>query len=168
VNTVATRPITATRRAANALAGASTSNPARTLSIATSGTLLVLAVFSAFVVTIGDSARSLHAGVAAEAWGLSGMSLGLAAALLTAGALADDVGHRRVLMWSAGLLAAASVVAALAPGIAVLVAARVLQGVAGGGVLAASLVSCALSSWLKCGMLRHGTNWTSQAGVGVE
>ena len=30
------------------------------------------------------------------------------------------------------------------------------------------LVSCALSSWLKCGMLRHGTTWTSQAGVDVE
>ena len=90
---------------ASALATASTSNPARTLSVAASGTLLVLAVFSAFVVTIGDSARSLHAGVAGEAWALSGMSLGLATALLTAGVLGDDVGHRRVLLWSAGLLA---------------------------------------------------------------
>jgi Domain of unknown function (DUF4234) len=30
------------------------------------------------------------------------------------------------------------------------------------------LVSPALSSWRKCGMLWHGTNWTSEAGVGVE
>lgn len=30
------------------------------------------------------------------------------------------------------------------------------------------LVSCALSSYLKCGILWHGTNWASQAGVGVE
>jgi pimeloyl-ACP methyl ester carboxylesterase len=30
------------------------------------------------------------------------------------------------------------------------------------------LVSRALSSWVKCGMLCHGTNWTAQAGVGVE
>jgi hypothetical protein len=30
------------------------------------------------------------------------------------------------------------------------------------------LVSCAVSSWLKYGMLCHGTNWTSQAGIGVE
>ena len=30
------------------------------------------------------------------------------------------------------------------------------------------LVSPALSSWRKYGMLWHGTNWTSQAGVGVE
>jgi hypothetical protein len=46
--------------------------------------------------------------------------------------------------------------------------------VAGAGVAAlhlgrrAVLVSCVLSSWLKYGMLCHGTNWTSQAGVGVE
>lgn len=37
-------------------------NPGRTLLVAAFGTLLVLAVFSAFVVTVGDSARSLHAG----------------------------------------------------------------------------------------------------------
>jgi SNF2 family DNA or RNA helicase len=30
------------------------------------------------------------------------------------------------------------------------------------------LVSWPLSSWLKCGTLWNGTNWTSQAGVGVE
>jgi hypothetical protein len=31
-----------------------------------------------------------------------------------------------------------------------------------------ALVSCALSSLLKCGILWHGENWTSQAGVGVD
>jgi MFS family permease len=86
--------------------------------------LLVLAVFSAFVVTVSDSAHALHAGVAGETSALSGMSLGLATALLTAGALADDVGRGRVLEWSAGLLAMVSVVGALAPTMAVLVAAR--------------------------------------------
>jgi len=86
----------------------SAGHPTRTLSLAASGTALVMAVFSAFVVNVGDSVRTFHAGVAGEAWGLSGMSLGLAAALLTAGALADDLGHQRVLRCSAGLLAAAS------------------------------------------------------------
>jgi hypothetical protein len=36
------------------------------------------------------------------------MSLGLAVAVLAAGAIADDLGHARVLAASAGLLAAAS------------------------------------------------------------
>ena len=109
------------------------SSPARTLWVAAAGTSLVLAVFSAVVVTVGDSARSLHAGVSGEAWALSGMSLGLATSLLTAGALADDLGHRRVMIWSAGLLVASSVAGAVAPGMGELVAARVLQGVGGGG-----------------------------------
>ena len=69
------------------------------------------------------------------------MSLGLASALLAVGALADDLGRRRVLAWSAGLLAFAGGLAAAAPDMAVLVAARVLQGVAGAGVLAASLAA---------------------------
>src|SRR5947199_822566 len=111
----------------------------RTLSIATSGTLLVLAIFSAFVVTVGDTVRSFNVGIGEEAWALSGMSLGLAVALLSAGALADDFGYGRVLTWSAGLLAAASGAGAVAPSIAALIAARVLQGIAGGGVLAAGL-----------------------------
>ena len=69
------------------------------------------------------------------------MSLGLATALLPVGAIADEIGRRRVLVWSALLLAAANAVAAAAPTIAVLVGARVLQGVAGAGVVAASLAA---------------------------
>ena len=126
-----------TSRARKTSAGLSS----RTLSVAASGTALVMAVFSAFVVNVGDSVRTFHAGVAGEAWGLSGMSLGLAAALLTGGVLADDLGHRRVLRCGAGLLAAASAVGAVAPSMEILVAARVLQGVAGGGILAAGLGS---------------------------
>ena len=126
-----------------------------------------MAVFSAFVVNVGDSVRTFHAGVAGEAWGLSGMSLGLAAALLTAGALADDLGHRRVLGCSAGLLAAASAVGALAPSIELLVAARVLQGIAGGGILAAGLGS--IGQAFPSGPARtHATAvWGAAVGAGV-
>ena len=59
----------------------------RTLWVAAAATLLVLAVFSAVVTTVGDSLRSLHGDVSSQTWTLSGMSLGLAAALLTVGAL---------------------------------------------------------------------------------
>ena len=142
-------------------------SPARTLFTAASGTLLVLAVFSALVVTIGDSVRSFHAGVGGETWALSGMSLGLAAALLTAGALADDVGHGRVLMWSAGLLGASSAAGALAPSMTVLVAVRVAQGVGGGGVLAAGLGS--IGRAFPAGHSRtHATAvWGAAVGAGI-
>src|SRR5450755_543532 len=151
------------RRAATSSAG----HPSRTLSIAASGTALVMAVFSGFVVNVGDSVRTFHAGVAGEAWGLSGMSLGLAAALLTAGAFADDLGHRRVLRCSAGLLAAASAAGALAPSMEILVAARVLQGVAGGGLLAAGLGS--IGRTFPSGRARtHATAvWGAAVGAGV-
>ncbi len=110
-----------------------------TLPVAAFATLLVLAVFSAAVSTVGDSIRSLHGGLAGQTWVLSGMSLGLAAALLIVGALADDLGRRRVLILSGGLLALTSALAALAPSVGVLVAARILQGAAAAGIIAASL-----------------------------
>ena len=105
-------PVTVRSPAASAMLLAA--GPARTLAAAAAGTLLVTAVFSAVVTTVADSARSLHAGVAGETWALSGMSLGLATALLTAGALADALGRRRVLLCGAGLLAAASALGAVA------------------------------------------------------
>src|SRR5262245_22989874 len=71
-----------------------------TLWVTASATLLVVADFAAGIMTMGETARSVHTGLAGQTWGLSGMSLGLAAALLTVGALADDLGRRRVLLWS--------------------------------------------------------------------
>ena len=58
-------------------------NPARTLAVAASATLLVLAVFSAPVPDVRDSILALHGGVSGQTWVLSGMSLGMAATLLT-------------------------------------------------------------------------------------
>jgi MFS family permease len=142
-------------------------HPSRTLSIAASGTALLMAVFSAFVVNVGDSVRAFHAGVAGEAWGLSGMSLGLAGALLTAGAVTDDLGHRRVLRLSAGLLAAASAVGALAPSMEILVAARVLQGVAGGGILAGGLGSIGHTFPSGTARTRATAVWGAAVGAGV-
>jgi MFS family permease len=162
-----TAAASATAAPANAGDTSTAGNPARTLSTAASATLLVLAVFSAFVITVGDSARSLHAGVGGETWALSGMALGLATALLTAGALADDLGHRRVLIWSAGMLAAASALGAVAPNTAVLVAARVLQGVAGGGVLAASLGSIGRAFPAGPARTRATGVWGAAVGAGI-
>lgn len=141
--------------------------PARTLRVAASGTLLVLAVFSAFVVTVGASTRSLGGGIAGQAWSLSGMSLGLAAALLTAGVLADDLGYARVLTWSAGLLGAASVLGAAAPNIGVLIAARVMQGVAGGGVVAASLGAIGRTFQSGSPRTRATAVWGAAVGAGI-
>jgi MFS family permease len=135
MTTVAARPLSRSRAHRRTRDTAAT----RTLAVAAAGTLLVLAVFSAVVTTVDDSLRSLHGSVASQTWTLSGMSLGLAVALLTVGALADDLGRRRVLVTSSAMLALTSALGAVAPSMGVLVAARILQGAAGAGVLAASL-----------------------------
>ena len=112
---------------------------ATTLAVAASGTLLVLLVFTAVLSTVGVSTRMLGGGLTGETWTLSAMSLGMAAALLVAGELADAAGRRRTLSLSALALTAASALGAVAGSTAVLIGARVLQGIAGAGIVAASL-----------------------------
>lgn len=110
-----------------------------TLSVVAAATVVVLVAYTTTVTTVAASAATFDAGLSWQTWVLSGMSLGLAGALLTVGALADLFGHRRVFAWSSLALAATSALGALAPSIGVLVVARVLQGAAGAGMLAAGL-----------------------------
>jgi MFS family permease len=111
----------------------------RTLVVVGLATLLVLAVFSVTVVTIGETVTSFHSSRTWQTWALGGMSLGQASALLTTGALADRFGRRRVFAISNAALAAFTALGAAAPSMNVFVVARILQGMAGAGVLAAGL-----------------------------
>ena len=78
---------------------------------------------------------------------LTGFFVGMAFGQLLIGPVSDVVGRRRLLLWSAGLALVASVLAALASGIGVLILARILQGLGGGAcnVLARSVVPDLLS-----------------------
>jgi MFS family permease len=138
-----------------------------TLAVAASGTLLVLAVFSAAVTSVGESGRALHAGIAGNTWTLSGMSLGLAIALLTVGAVADEHGRRRVLIWSSAVLAAGGALAAAAPDADVLIAARILQGLAGAGVLTASLGMIGHAFPSGAARSRAAAVWGAAVGAGI-
>lgn len=111
----------------------------RTLATATGATTLVLA---AFVTPLGTGVRTaleLGASPGAQAWLLSAMSVGLAAALLTAGVLADDLGRRRVFVGGTVLLGVGAAVAGLSTGVGAFVVGRLLQGVGGAAVLTGSL-----------------------------
>ena len=112
---------------------------ARVLAIVAAGTLLTLVAFTTVIPTVQDTAVDLDAGPAGQTWALSSMSLGLAGALLTLGSVADLVGHRRVFILAVLGLGLAAGLAAAAPTMTTFVIARVLQGVAGAGVLAAGL-----------------------------
>ena len=111
----------------------------RTLAVAALGTFLSLMVFTAPLATINATATSLDAGVAGRTWVLSSMSVGLAAALLVAGAVADDVGRRRTFIVGMAVLAAGSLLASVAPHVLLFVLARVVEGVGAAAVIAASL-----------------------------
>ncbi len=73
--------------------------------------------------------RELGAGLGALQWVVNGYTLFLAALLLVGGAAGDRFGRRRVFLAGTVLFAVASAACALAPGIATLIAARVIQGV---------------------------------------
>ncbi|MEW9553123.1 MFS transporter [Nonomuraea sp. NPDC050783] len=110
-----------------------------TLAVASAAPLLVLANFTAPMVTLPQMARSLGAGPSGPVWLLGSIALGLASLLLVSGGLADDRGRRRVLVAGSLVLAAAGAVAAAAPSVPVFVAARLAQGGASAAMLAASL-----------------------------
>jgi len=83
--------------------------------------------------------RDLGAGLSTLEWTVNAYSLTAAAGIITAAALGDRLGRRRV--FAAGLLlfAAASAACALAPSVAFLVAARAVQGVGAAMVIPLSL-----------------------------
>lgn len=85
------------------------------------GLTSVVAVLPALSAAVG-------AGPEEGAWILNVFILALAGALLVSGRLGDLLGHRRVFGAGAGLYAASSVLAGLAPDLGVLLLARAVQG----------------------------------------
>ena len=73
---------------------------------------------------------SLGGGVAALQWVVSAYTIAFAAFILTAGALGDRIGAKRIFMAGFALFTAASVACAIAPNATVLILARCVQGLA--------------------------------------
>ncbi|WP_433297465.1 MFS transporter [Actinoplanes sp. CA-030573] len=111
----------------------------RTLAVAATGTLLVLVAFTTPLATLPATAAGVHAGAGAQAWILSGMSVGCAAGLLGSGALGDDYGRRRTFLAGALVLVGGSLLGAVAADALLLVLARIVQGLGGAAIVACSL-----------------------------
>jgi MFS family permease len=79
-------------------------------------------------VALPQVAAELHAGIAGTAWVVDAYLLSFATLLLTGGRLADTFGRRRIFLAGAGLFTAASLAAALACDLHMLIVARALQG----------------------------------------
>jgi len=97
---------------------------------------LDVSVVNVAIRPIGDA---LGGGVAALQWIVNAYTIAFAAFILSAGALGDRVGARRVFVAGFALFTAASAACGLAPGLGVLVGARGVQGLG-----AAILVPCSL------------------------
>ena len=81
----------------------------------------------------------LHAGVAALQWVLDAYNLVYASLLLTAGTLGDLYGRRRVFAAGMALFTLGTAVCGLAPGVALLIAGRIIAGMGAAAVLPSSL-----------------------------
>lgn len=86
-----------------------------------------------YVPAMPGMATDLGAGASALQLTISGLTLGLAAGHLVVGPLSDRFGRKRPLLVALAAYVVACVGCATAPTVEVLVAARVLQGVAGAG-----------------------------------
>jgi MFS family permease len=139
----------------------------RTLGIVAASTLLVLATFVTPLATGVRTAAALGTGAGGQAWLLSAMSVGLATALLVAGAAADQLGRRRVFLGGLALVAAGAAVSAAAGSTAVFLAGRLLEGLGGAGVLACSLGLISVAFPLGPSRARAAAVWGASVGAGT-
>jgi len=126
---------------------------------------LDVSIVNVALVRIG---HTLGGGMASLQWVVDAYTLAFAAFLLSAGALGDRLGARRVFVLGLGVFGAASLACALAPGLTSLIVARAVQGLG-----AALLMPCSLA------LLNHAAGddaaararalglWTAAGGVAL-
>ncbi|MET8570759.1 MFS transporter [Streptomyces sp. NPDC004783] len=85
-------------------------------------------------VALPSMQRELHASASSVQWVVSGYALAFALTLVTAGRIGDAFGRRRVFLVALAAFVLCSAAAGAAPGIGLLVAARLAQGVAAGSL----------------------------------
>src|SRR6476660_9862551 len=81
----------------------------------------------------------LHVGLASLQWTLNAYGIAFAAGIITAAALGDRFGRRKVFTCGLALFTFASIACALAPNLSALIVARTVQGLGGAVVLPLSL-----------------------------
>lgn len=113
--------------------------PGLTLFAALLGFFLITLDASVVNVALPSVGRDLHGGLSGLQWVVDGYTLVFAALMLSTGALSDRIGASRAFGGGVAVFTAASFACGLSPGLAFLVAARVVQGVAASVMLPSSL-----------------------------
>lgn len=108
--------------------------PLIALAVLLAGTFIVTLDFFIVAVAIPSMQATLQAGDAAMQWVVAGYGLTFAVSLITSGRLGDMLGRRRMFGLGVFLFTAASLACGVAPGVEVLIAARVAQGLGAAAV----------------------------------
>lgn len=111
-----------------------------TLTVLMFGTFMFVLDFFIVNVALPSIQQGLHASEGAVEWVVAGYTISTAVMLVTGGRLGDQFGRRRVFSAGLAIFVATSAACALAPDPAVLVAARVVQGV-GAALMAPNILS---------------------------
>ena len=102
------------------------------VSIAVAISVLVGSIANIALPTI---ARDMGVTPAASIWVVNAYQLAVTVCLMPCASLGDVYGHRRVYVWGLVFYTIGSLICALAPSLSVLIAARVLQGLGGAGIM---------------------------------
>ncbi len=140
----------------------------RTLPLVAIGTALVLATYVTPIASTPATVAGLGAGSGGQAWILSSMSLGLAAALLPTGALGDAHGRRLVYLTGLVLLGLGSLGCGLSGDTGPFVAARIVEGMGGSAVLACGLAVLAHAYPDPAGRSHASGVWGASVGIGIS
>jgi len=131
------------------------------------GHFMVLLDGSALNVALPAIERDVHGSITALQWVVNIYTIPLASVLLTAGALADRWGARRLFMMALGAFTAASLLCAASPTLGALIGARFLQGLAAGGLLPTTLTIIARSYEDPMERAKAITAWGATGGLAL-
>lgn len=138
-----------------------------TLAVICSGYFMVILDAVIVNVALPSLGRELHGCITALQWVVDGYTVAFAGLLLSAGALGDRLGPKRVFSAGLGVFTLASAACALAPSIPLLVAARVVQGIGAASLVPSSLSLIRAAYHDPAGRARAVGIWGATAGIGA-
>ena len=127
------------------------SNQTLTIVAACLATAMLMLDISVINTALSDIADGLDTGLSGLQWVVDAYTIPLAATVLTAGAIADRFGRRRLFLLGLAIFTVSSALCGAAGGIEVLVAARAIQGLGASMMFATAL---ALISQVDAGRAR--------------
>jgi EmrB/QacA subfamily drug resistance transporter len=142
-----------------------TARPAWVLAIASATCALIVLDTNVVAVSLPSIARSFHASFADVEWVVSAYMVAFASCLLPAGALADRVGRKRMLLAGLALFFIASLGCGVAPSALALNVARAIKGVGAAMLLTAALAVIANTFHDGPARLRAWAVWGTCMGV---